>query len=61
MKQRLRHALWWVAVGIGFIPIILLAFASVLYDLLDPVYSRLHSWCYQEKYTRKGPRRPGEP
>lgn len=53
MRIKLRHGLYWVAVAFG-LPLILFAIGGIwLNDHLEPLYGKLRSWTYRDRYGRR--------
>jgi hypothetical protein len=53
MKNKLRHSLYWVAVGVG-LPFILFAIGGTeLNERLEPLYGKFRSWTHQDRYGRR--------
>ena len=50
--KHLRHAVYWVAVGAGIIPILYAISGAWLNEHLEPLYGQLRTWAWQERYVR---------
>ena len=55
---RLRHGLYKVFVVVVFVPFVLLAGASRLFEQVDDMCGRVRRWCYRERYAPRA-RKPG--
>jgi hypothetical protein len=52
IEIRLRHGIYWAMVVVGILPILFAICGTWLNEHLEPMYGRLRTWCYQERYHR---------